>query len=121
MKLKSASSIKKGDIFHIIDTLNIASLSIKDPNPRTIVQSREESKSPVKMAITKKLSITRPVLAGLNIIPIDHLLDEEDNQGYREQAKLKCLHKFKSQDVKGTVLAISANFILDETYFWQEQ
>lgn len=69
----------------------------------------------------RKLDGCRTVLKGLNLP--QSLLQEEDEEGAQRSSHCRLKNLFLSRPAEGkdTVIALSANFVIDEHYFWQEE
>lgn len=64
------------------------------------------------------MSSSKAHLVGLNLVGSDDPYAADESYESLGQAKLKCLFKPKTLESKGTVLALSVNFVINEHYFW---
>lgn len=120
VKLRTSRSQRNSDQFNILETLSIAQIALRQP-PEEKKEERKEEAKREKGIIVRKLDGCKTVLKGLNI-PHSLLQDEdEENTQKNSHCKLKNLFISRSIENKDTVIALSANFIIDEHYFWQDE
>lgn len=115
-KLRTSRSQRNSDQLNILETLSIAQIALRQP-----AEERREEAKRERGLLARKLEGCRTELKGLNLPQSQ--LPEEDEEGPQRSShcRLKNLFMGRPAEKKDTVVALSANFVIDEHYFWQEE